>query len=63
MKNKSYTKIISILIICLMLFSGCTSASAEVLPSAGYPVGNTFTIITLLVNKYGNPMIWQDSNA
>ena len=45
MKNKSYTKIISILIICLMLFSGCTSASAEVLPSAGYPVGNTFTII------------------
>ena len=93
MKNKSYTKIISILIICLMLFSGCTSASAEVLPSAGYPVGNTFTIIdstsdwdvvycnktkvmyvvskgtynrgvfTLLVNKYGNPMIWKDSNA
>jgi PBP1b-binding outer membrane lipoprotein LpoB len=45
MKNKSYTKIISILIICLMLFSGCVSASAEVPPSVGYSVGNTFVIV------------------
>ena len=93
MKNKFYIKIISILIICLMLFSGCVSASAEVLPSVGYSVGNTFVIVdstsnwdvvycnktkvmyvvskgtynrgvfTLLVNKYGNPMIWKDPNA